>query len=134
MTEEDSDDVTDLELFEQSVETKREEVQGIDDPEDDKTGDKPCGEESMNEASNVDTDLTEESSESPPIATEPAQRKCTECHFTAPTKEKLNKHYRVLHGGRKYKCNECKFKCLTYRGLCIHQKACLLYTSDAADE
>ena len=59
MTEEDSDDVPDRELFEPSVETKRKEVQGFNDSEGDKTGDKPSGEERMNEARNVDTDLTE---------------------------------------------------------------------------
>ena len=40
--------------------------------------------------------------------TEPAQRKCTECDFTAPTKGKLNEHYTEGHGGKKYKCNKHK--------------------------
>mgnify|MGYP006229783305 CR=1 FL=1 len=61
------------------------ETQGINDPEGDKTGDKPSVEESMNEAGNVDTNLTEESegdendveesSESPSITPERAQQK-----------------------------------------------------------
>ena len=33
------------------------------------------------------------------ITTEPAQRKCTECDFTASTKGRLNEHYKGVHGG-----------------------------------
>ena len=50
-------------------------------------------------------------------------QQCNECDFTAPTKSKLNEHYKIAHGGRKYKCDQCNFECLTHGGLYLHQKA-----------
>ena len=98
-SEEGGDDIPDIKLFEPSVNKKGEENEVDEDDDED------CPEEDSDDV--PDTEKFGQSFETTADEkTEPAQRKCTECEFTAPTKGKLNEHYTEGHGGRKYKCNK----------------------------
>ena len=46
-----------------------------------------------------------------------------DCDFSAVRKGKVNEHVRVVHGGKKFQCDQCDFNCLTHGGLYLHQKA-----------
>ena len=47
----------------------------------------------------------------------------SDCHFSAGRKGKVTEHVRVVHGGKKFQCDQCDFNCLTHGGLYLHQKA-----------
>ena len=36
--------------------------------------------------------------------------RCTECDFTTPTNGELNEHYKVVHGGTRFKCDKCSYE------------------------